>query len=75
MRIIAPATVVHSHGKHMSTKKHADSKSGKASDTSPTPEAPPEQFVEGPMSDDAVHATESTVDHPLGKARHGGRAG
>lgn len=27
--------------------------------------------VDGPMAEDTVHQTESKVDHPMGKSRHG----
>lgn len=58
----------------MTAKPH-DSKSGKAASAPRKTESPSEHIahVDGPMSDDAVHKTESKVDHPMGKTRHGGR--
>lgn len=59
----------------MTSKQH-DSKSEKAASASRKVESPAERItrVDGPMSDDAVHKTESKEKHPLGKTRHGGRS-
>ncbi|MEO7363102.1 MAG: hypothetical protein ABI120_22405 [Gemmatimonadaceae bacterium] len=55
------------------TEKHADTKPPKPVDPEQKPAPRDEAHVDGPMSKEAVHATESKVPHPQGKQRHGGR--
>lgn len=58
------------------TAKHTDPKPGKKivdPDQQPAPRD--EEHISGPMSKEAVHATESKNPHPQGKTRHGGRDG
>ena len=61
------------------TDKTHDSHSEKAA---PSPAPAPRKMqnpadhaehIPGPLSDDAIHKTESKDKHPQGKTRHGGR--
>lgn len=58
------------------TDKPHDSKSTKAASAPRKTESPAEQIeeVDGPLSKDAMHKTESKEKHPQGKTRHGGRS-
>lgn len=57
------------------TAKHTDPKPGRKDDADQKPASPDEEHIKGPMSKEAVHATESKNPHPQGKTRHGGRDG
>ena len=58
------------------TDKPHDTKSAKAASAPRKTESPAEQIadVDGPLSNDAMHKTESREKHPQGKTRHGGRS-
>ena len=72
LRVAISAT----HVEALMTDKPHDSKSAKAASAPRKTESPAEHIadVDGPMSDDAVHKTESKEKHPQGKTRHGGRS-
>lgn len=59
------------------TDKPHDSKSNKAASAPRKIESPAEHIANqgGPLTDDAIHKTESKDKHPQGKTRHGGRDG
>ncbi|MEP6763132.1 MAG: hypothetical protein ABJB66_02415 [Gemmatimonadaceae bacterium] len=58
------------------TDKKPDSKPVKNMDETRKPAIHEDQNKElaGPMSNDAVHKTESKDHHPMGKTKHGGRS-
>ncbi|MEP6832989.1 MAG: hypothetical protein ABJB74_06320 [Gemmatimonas sp.] len=58
------------------TDKPHDSKASKAASAPRKTESPGEHIanVDGPLSNDAIHKTESKDKHPQGKTRHGGRS-
>ncbi|MEP6781376.1 MAG: hypothetical protein ABJC26_15870 [Gemmatimonadaceae bacterium] len=59
------------------SEKKTDSKPGKDLDESrkPAQHEDHNKSIDGPMSKNTVHKTESTEPHPQGKTRHGGRNG